>query len=837
MKTKLLITFYLISLNLLAQFTVKGRVVDENKHPLPFVNAFIKGTTYGTTTDEDGRFAFICHKRRGELNISSMGFQTQTFDVNAHTKYLNIVLKEGTDVLEEIIVVTRPKKRLKKEENPAYRILKEFWKRKHKLGVELTDTYSYKKHTTTEIGLNNIDSVFIKTLFNEQYDEVMKEIHFDSDGINYYMPVYMQEQVSKVYGNNKIGKKRVDIEAERKEGFRANGFIFDRMGTTFNNIDVFKNNIPLLKKSFVSPFSSTGFATYDYVLYDSINKGGKKLYDIYFFPRREADFAFQGHFLIADKDFSVKKVTMKVTKDSGINFVRALSFEKHFKVERDSVYLPTKSIYDADFTLLDKSDNQKGMTIRQTDVFSEYNFTKKYPNNFYEITSKKLYPNQYKKDKDYWISYENNQNKESYKLLKSVKNKRKVKNITEAVNVISTGYIKMTKSPLELGNLWSILTYNQVEGLRTKLSLRTFKTKDDRFKFRGYLAYGFKDKKIKYGLETKYLLSYQPRIAVGLAYQDDVEQLGSVLMNTTKLLGRSFGTSAILSRGNNYFLSNVKRYLSTINYAVTDNFRFGLTLSRSEMYSATTDDNFSVKYLNDNGTINSQVTDVASDFYISFTPNRMVYGLGVEQRAGEELYPSFILNFRSGYKGIFGGTHNYNKIQFQYNHPIMLGEYGILKTNLELGKTFGKVPLLLLSPIPANQAYSLVKNTFALMNYYDYITDEYASLHLEQHFNGFIFNRIPLINKLKWRSLATFRIVYGSISKQNIEINKSNISYNAPTDKPYYEYGFGIENIGYGNIRFFRIDAIWRSDYTPSLNNVATPTQKFGIRIGLQTDL
>ncbi len=289
--------------------------------------------------------------------------------------------------------------------------------------------------------------------------------------------------------------------------------------------------------------------------------------------------------------------------------------------------------------------------------------------------------------------------------------------------------------------------------------------------------------------------------------------------------------------GNNYFLSNIQRYLANINYAVTDNFRFGLTLSRSNIKSATTDDKFSVKYLDDNANIKSKVVDVASDFYISFTPYRMVYGLGVEQRSGEELYPSFILNLHTGYKGILGGTHNYNKLQFQYKQPIMLGEFGILNTNLELGKTFGRVPLLLLSPIPANQGYTLVKNTFALMNYYDYITDEYASLHLEQHFNGFIFNRIPLIKKLKWRSLATFRIVYGGISKENIAINKSNISYNAPTNKPYYEYGFGIENIGYGNIRFFRIDAIWRGDYTPSLNNVATPTPKFGIRIGIQTDL
>ncbi len=129
MKLKFIIPFLLISFNLMAQFTVKGRVVDENKQPMPFVNTFIQGTTYGTTTDDDGRFSFICKKRTGILEISSMGFQTQTFKVNSRTKPLNIVLKEGADVLDEVVVVARPKKRLKKKENPAYKILKEFWKR------------------------------------------------------------------------------------------------------------------------------------------------------------------------------------------------------------------------------------------------------------------------------------------------------------------------------------------------------------------------------------------------------------------------------------------------------------------------------------------------------------------------------------------------------------------------------------------------------------------------------------------------------------------------------------------------------------------------------------
>jgi hypothetical protein len=119
------------------------------------------------------------------------------------------------------------------------------------------------------------------------------------------------------------------------------------------------------------------------------------------------------------------------------------------------------------------------------------------------------------------------------------------------------------------------------------------------------------------------------------------------------------------------------------------------------------------------------------------------------------------------------------------------------------------------------------------MNYYDFVTDTYLSGHFEQHFDGLIFNKLPLIKKLNLRSLITFKTVYGTISDANIAINKSNIKYVAPSNKLYYEYGFGLENIGYGNIRPFRVDFVWRGDHT-SVNGLASP--EFGIRVGVRAD-
>lgn len=833
MKLKIVYLFLLISVVTQAQITIRGKVVDIDNNPLPFVNVFMQGTTSGTTTDDDGRFAFKASKRRGTIEISFVGFQTQTVQVTRKTKFLNIVLTEGSNQLDEVLVVSRPKKRLKKKENPAYRIMKEIWKRKRKMGVKKVDYYQYQKQTTTEIGLNNLDTIFLKSLFNEQYKEAMNEVKYDSDGINYYIPIFINETVKKIYGNNKTNQVREDMVAEKTEGLQAQGFVFNRMSYTFRNVDVFRNNITLLNKAFVSPLSTDGFATYDYVLYDSIVENNKKLYNIFFFPIRDGDLAFQGNFWVADNNFSIKKLRMKTLKGININFVRNLTIEKEFKIKNDSIYLETKNSYEGDFTLLTKNDSNKGLTIKKTEIFENYVLNNPLANNFYTTSIKKYRPDQYEKDETYWKKRQNEDSKSSYKLINNVKKKRKIKKLTGLINTIASGYVNLGNN-LQLGPFWTSLANNQVEGFRTKIGIRNFKTVDDRFRINSYIAYGFKDKKIKYGFEGRYLLSYKPRIAIGLAYQNDIEQLGSVLLNTSQLLGRSFGATALFNRGDNYFLSKVKKIATNFDYAVHPNLHIGVNLSHAKISSASPE-NFKIDYLDNNGVTKNNLTDLNSDIYLSYTPGRFVYGLGVEQRFGRNIFPTFILNYRHGYKGPFNGSFEYDKLQFLYTQPILLGKFGLLDATIEGGKTFGKVPIGLLSPIPANQSFSLVRNTFALQNYYDFVTDEYLATHLEHHFNGFILNRIPLLKKLKLRSLVTFRAAYGNISQKNIDINKSNIIYNAP-NKVYYEYGIGLENIGYGNIRFFRVDAIWRNDYNRV--NLAIPAPpKFAIRLAIRPGL
>jgi hypothetical protein len=261
------------------------------------------------------------------------------------------------------------------------------------------------------------------------------------------------------------------------------------------------------------------------------------------------------------------------------------------------------------------------------------------------------------------------------------------------------------------------------------------------------------------------------------------------------------------------------------------NLHIGITFNHNIINSAAPE-LFSMNYFDKyTSQIKSETKDVNTDLYLTYTPGMDVTGFGVDKKEGIKLHSTFMFNYKRGYKNILGGDFNYNRIQILYNNPISLGKFGVFNATIGAGKTFEPTPLSILTAVSSNQTYFLLPNTFALLNYYDFVADTYLEGHFEHHFNGLIMNRIPLIKKLKLRSLLTFRGVYGTISNGSKEINRSSINYAAPT-KPYFEYGFGFENIGMGNLRPFRLDFIWRSKFQNS-NGLNNPM--FGIRIGINT--
>ena len=830
MRNSLFYLVFICSIHISAQTYVSGTVYDEEKQTVPFANILFKNSSEGVISDIDGRFVIQSENNYSLITVSYVGFETSEIELQKKkTLNLDIVLKTGFE-LEEVLIVNRPKKRLKKKENPAFKILKGIWSHKKRNGLSLVDAYAYKKYASTEVGLNNIDQKFLKRLLKKDYDSIISIIQQDKRNKRFYIPIYLSEVIKNIYGDNRVSKTLDITEAEKEIGIQQDGFVFDRISNVFKEVNIYDNNIELLNKTFVSPVSTEGFGSYDYVLQDSIvsSSNSKTKYRIYFFPKRDGDLVFEGSFIVTDSVFAVNSISMRVNPKINLNLVRNLYFEKSFLIENDSVFLPEKNVYEADFTLLTKNEKEKGLYVKRTETFENYDFELTRPTEFYDKKIVKFKQNQFEKDSDYWQENIPNSidNSDTESVVYNLNGNKKIKNITGLLRTLSSGYLRLSNS-IEFGSVWSALAINDVEGFKVSAGFRTFKNLNDRFRLKGKLAYGFKDEQFKYLLDAKYLLNYTPRVTVGLGYLNDTEQLGSRILTSLGNTQSGFGTTSLFSRGDNYFLSRVKKISANVNIEVKKNFLLGLNYSNSHIESAAPEI-FSIDYFNNSQqVVKSELVDNNAELYLLYTPNRNLFGYGVERKFGSNIYPSFLLSYQKGLD-VGAGDTNYSKLLFSYNQPLKLGKFGILDTTFEAGKIFGDAQLSVLSPVPANQTFSLVANTFSLLNYYDFVVDQFIVGHFEHHFNGFILNRLPLINMLKLRSLMTFRGVAGNVSDSNLEINRSSIAYNAPTEL-YYEYGFGIENIGFGNLRIFRVDCIWRSEFT-NPNNYAP---NFGVRVGM----
>lgn len=82
--------------------TIRGTVVDANGIPVIGASVLVKGTSNGTITDIDGNFTL--QNTSGTLVVSYIGYKTQEVLIQ-NQKVFNIVLKEDTEVLDEVVVV------------------------------------------------------------------------------------------------------------------------------------------------------------------------------------------------------------------------------------------------------------------------------------------------------------------------------------------------------------------------------------------------------------------------------------------------------------------------------------------------------------------------------------------------------------------------------------------------------------------------------------------------------------------------------------------------------------------------------------------------------------
>jgi hypothetical protein len=814
--------FILFSLGLTAQIKVSGFVVDTTDEPVPFANIIFKGSIDGTISDENGKFYLESETSHAELEVSFVGFETKLIPLGGVTTNLRIVLEEGRDQLKEVTIYSG---KIAKKNNPAIDILRKIWSKKRKNGLNMYDRYEFDRYEKIEFDLNNIDDGLMDKKIFDGMEMVFDQIDTSKITGKVYLPIFINESVYKTYGRNVFPRKKNSVMlANKNSGYSDNQALISFLKQLYVDIDIYDNYLLLFDKKFSSPLSKLGPEVYNYVLTDSSFIGNKWCYNILFYPRRKNELTFKGDFWVSDTTYAIKEIQMYATKNANVNWVKDIYIEQEFDVLNDSVFLLKRDYIMTDFALNQK-DKSKGVYGKRTTLFDRHIFNVKRPEEFYkeQVQDNELMYNQ---SDEFWK--DNRQEELSkneigiYQMLDTLQTVKRFQQINSIGEILASGYYNVTKG-FDYGPVISTIGYNDIEGLRLSVAGRTYFSQNDKSRAKGYVAYGFMDAKVKYGLEGKHLFKGKKRWILSLGTRKDIEQLGVSLTTSNDVLDRSFATTSLFTTGDNSKLSNIDLTNAKVTFEPIKNLGLRLGTTYKTLESANPEV-FNVDYFDENGEIQSSIEQVDVSFALQYTPNRKPFGFGVERSVSNEgRYPTFFFSYTKGIKGVFNSDFDYHKLQFYYEQPIQLGLFGKLTSIFEIGKTFNPVPLQLLNIVPGNQTFFTSKKLFDLLDYYEFISDEYVSLHLEHNFNGKIFAKIPLIRDLQWREIIGVRGVIGGISQANRDINASDLIYVAP-ENIYWEYHFGIGNI----FKLLRVDFEYRGSYrdVPGARN-------FAVKLGL----
>ncbi|WP_103865830.1 DUF5686 and carboxypeptidase-like regulatory domain-containing protein [Aquimarina sp. I32.4] len=815
----LFIIFSCISIH--SQTKIGGQVFDSNKQSVPFANIIFANSTVGTITDENGRFYLESDDNHSNVTISFIGFKTKTIKLDKRVTYkMEIILEEEAAALDEVVIY---KGKTSKKNNPAIDILRKIWDHRRENGVKKFKQYTYDKYEKLEFDLNTIDSTLVNSRIFNGMEFIFDDVDTSRITGKTYLPIFLNEALSKVYGDNQINEYKEVLTGNKNAGFSDNQTLIAFVKDLYSDYDIYDNYLKFFDKSFTSPLSRTGVGVYNYVLSDSAYIDNKWCYNIIYYPRRKNELTFKGDFWVNDSTWAIKEINLEVTKSANINWVKDLYIEQEFDVLNDSIFLITKDYFQSDFSF-SKKEKSRGVYGKRTTLYNNYKFDIKKGKKFYQSQVDPYNQDIYNREDSFWSNARmeklNKDEQKVYKLLDTLKTVKAFKRLYNVGTILATGYIEANN--FDFGPLFSTIGYNDIEGWRLRAGGRTYFTANDRWRIEGYGAYGFKDQKFKYGVSGKYLVDRKSRLLISAGNRRDVEQLGASLTNTNDVEGRSLASSSIIATGDNTRLTSINLTAFSMQFEPRKNFTVGVTGSYRNLKPADRS-LFSLDYINPETNVletEIQQTEIATS--LAYFPGRKTTGYGVDRvivNSGD--FATLFLNYSVGLQGIIESDFDYQKIQLLYQQPWNIGGFGRLNSTLELGKTYGDVPLGLLSVIPGNQTYLSIYNTFPLLNFYEFVTDTYATLHLEHNFNGRIFSRIPFLRKLNLRELVGVRGAWGELSNDNILLSApSNETLMAPSDKVYWEYSFGVGNI----FKIFRIDFHFRGNYFDNPD-----ARKFGV--------
>lgn len=805
----------------LGQIQLKGTVLDSiTGEGIPFGKVRLKLQNTATVTSAEGDYTIRSSYSKDTLLVDFIGYKQAVIPVSKNTASpLDINLQENVASLDEVVITAG--------ENPAFEILRKIKENKPINDPERLEAYECKVYNKMQFSINNMGDKFEERRAYRKFDFIMDYV--DSLDGEKYLPVLLSESISKYYFKSNPTQKKEVIEATRITGI-DNLELGQFTGDMYQNVNIYEDYLELFNKEFLSPIANEGKLFYKYYLMQKDTLDGQPCYHIQFKPKRKGGALFQGDFWVTDDTYAVKRVIAEIPNDVNLNYVSDFYVEQDYSLVDDSIYVLTQEHMTANFDLFSEQEDSPliGVTINKSVNRENFILNDVKPFNFY-VSDVVILDSAETREDQYW------ENKRSVELTEeeagviemvdSLKANRTYRFYENLAYMSYTGFWRT--GPIETGSIYSIYNQNVVEGNRFMLSMRTSNKFSKKVEISAFTAYGTLDQEWKYGGSIRWKLRESPREMLRFAYRKRIDQLG--LIASVGDVGNSFST--LLSAAPLDKLTMVNQ----ASVGLEKDWRFDMrtfnTIEWKNYIPLGSSDYSRIDPLSGDTNQVSSLTSFQIRNQIMFTKEEKFLNGQFDRVSLGSKYPIISLTHTWGINEIFGSEYGFHRLDFIWNHRPRLGMFGRLNYTIHAGKIFGTVPYPFLQVHQGNETYYFQVNNFNLMNYYEFISDQWVRILFEHHLQGVVMDRIPLIKKLKLRLVYTGKMVVGSYNDQH---NKEMLLpfYSSRLTSPYYEVSVGLENI----LKFIRVDAVWRLPYRDNLDLYGQPIPNFGIKFVFTSD-
>ena len=825
---------FLLSLfvSISASAQIKGVITDSlTNEPLMYITVQYEGKGVGGISNANGEYQVETHKGWDELTFSAVGYITKKVKLNPGTRVLNVKLQPDDIMLSEVVV--KPKKeKYSRKNNPAVEFMKKVIENKKALKLEENDYYQYQKYEKMKMSLNDVTPDKMEKGIYKKFSFFKDQVEVSPKTNKMILPISIKETASKTIFRKSPKSEKTIIEGMNSTGIEEFFNTGDMLGTiltdVFSDINIYDDDIRLLQRRFVSPIGRGAINFYKYYLMDTLMVDKQECVHLTFVPQNPQDFGFTGHlYVVKDSTYAVKKCTMNLPKKTGVNFVENLDIVQQFEQLPDSNWVLT----DDDMTVeLHFVKGIQGLEVQRTTKYSDYQFTEIEPRLFRLKGNVIKEANMLAKSDEYWAKVR------QVPLTKKESTMDVFMNRIEQIpgfkyvifgakalieNFVETGG-KKHPSKFDFGPINTMITSNYVNGTRFRLSGMTTGNLDPHWSLSGYGAYGTKDKKWFYSGQVaysfnkrEYVLWEFPKHYISASYRYDVMSPMDKFLDTDK---------------DNVFVAWKTTTVDQMSYVRDATLRYemetlsGFSVAAMARHRKDTPAG-KLQYIRNDAakTIVPDITTAELGLTLRYAPGETFVNTKQRRRPVSLDAPIFTLSHTTGFKGVLGGEYNFNLTEASIWKRFWLSSWGKVDVTLKGGAQWNTVPFPLLILPAANLSYITQKETFNLINNMEFLNDRYASLALTYDMNGKLFNRIPLIKKLKWREVFRFRALYGNLTEKNNPFKSNNpelfdfpqrdgsyTSYVMDPKVPYLEASVGIYNI----FKLLHIEYVRRLTYT-----------------------